>query len=151
MKDFFTQRYFYQMEKLIIDYSMGSDAVSNPDGSFAAVVQNCTVSDATGDTVLGTFDASLDFSGNGSVQATIPPNTVSPKQFCVRVLFNATTAITSRQNLVECTSLPFAIFLDKGANPNEYTPMVSINNASLGWIVADNKDSHAQNQRMARN
>jgi hypothetical protein len=140
MKDFFTQRYFYQMEKLIIDYSMGSDAVSNPDGSFAAVVQNCTVSDATGDTVLGTFDASLDFSGNGSVQATIPPNTVSPKQFCVRVLFNATTAITSRQNLVECTSLPFAIFLDKGANPNEYTPMVSINNASLGWIVADNKD-----------
>lgn len=134
-------------ERLIINYVFNGEQISNPDGNFAAVMHNCKEVRGPGNTRLGEFNTALDFSENGYLVTEISQETIKPEKFCIRVLFNALQPVTSRQNLVECTALPFAIFLDKGSDNSNFNLIASVDNAYNGWTIAEAKYKNLNTQQ----
>jgi hypothetical protein len=117
----------------VIDYSLGSAKVANPDGNMPATVTNCTIVPGPGTIAAGTFANALDFGTTGNIVTVLSPASISTSRFCIRVIFKTDTAISSRQNLVESNCLPFSIFLDKTAAPNSFNLAVSVAPKAHGW------------------
>lgn len=114
------------MSQKIIDYTLDSLTPANPDGSSAATVSGCAVGAGPGTSVFGNFPKSLDFSGKGSLQATLPLSKLNPKKFCVRILFKIDDAVTARQNLVESNAIPFALYLMPGTSGGDFNLVTSV-------------------------
>lgn len=117
----------------LIDYSLGSTKVANPDGKMPATVSNCTVVPGPGTIAAGTFKDALDLGTTGKIVTTLTPAAISTSRFCIRVVFKTDTAISARQNLVESNCLPFSIFLDKADAPNDFKLAVSVAAKVHGW------------------
>ncbi|MEO8116281.1 MAG: hypothetical protein ABI653_01455 [Bacteroidota bacterium] len=117
----------------LIDYSLGSATVANPDNTMPATVTDCTVVTGPGTLPSGTYSNALDFGSSGKIITALTPAAISTSKFSIRVIFKTDSAITSRQNLVESNCLPFAIFLDKADAPNDFKLAVSVAPAANGW------------------
>ncbi len=117
----------------IIDYVLTGTSVSNPDGTMPATVTNCAVVSGPGAIISGTFPKSLDFGTKGKVHATLNPANIQAARFCLRVVFKIDSNVTTRQNLVESTCLPFSMFIDKAGNANNFKIVVSVSPKEHGW------------------
>jgi len=117
----------------IIDYVLTGTSVSNPDGTMPATVTNCAVVSGPGAIISGTFPKSLDFGTKGKVHATLNPANIQAARFCLRVVFKIDSNVTTRQNLVESTCLPFSMFIDKAGNANNFKVVVSVSPKEHGW------------------
>lgn len=117
----------------LIDYSLGTLTVANPDGSMPATVTNCTIVAGPGTINAGTFTNALDLGTSGKIVTDLTPADILTSRFCIRVIFKTDTDILSRQNLVESTCLPFSIFLDKSDVPNNFKLAVSVAPKAHGW------------------
>ncbi|MBK8703952.1 MAG: hypothetical protein IPN33_10225 [Saprospiraceae bacterium] len=124
------------MAKKIINYRLESLSVSNPDNSKKGVVTDCNVVNDSIITTTGTYSKCLDFGAKGFINTKVSFTEFNSKKFCVRIVFKAGKIIMSRENLVESTSLPFAIFIDKGSTGNDFELLISIQNKKFGWQTA---------------
>ncbi|PSN11241.1 hypothetical protein C7293_25025 [filamentous cyanobacterium CCT1] len=125
------------MADLIVNYSLTSaTALANPDGTLPAILTNCTEAAGPGATALGTLDKALHFDTGASIQTTLSPGAITPNRFCIRVAFSANGPVTTRQNLVECTALPFAMFLEPGSASDRFNLVVAVANSRVDWAIA---------------
>jgi hypothetical protein len=121
------------METKVLSYSFQTVGLANPDGTLAAATTNLTQVTGPGDTALGPRPAALHYGAGSRSSVTFSPGLVDPRQFCIRMLFRATEAVAGRQNLLESTALPIAVYLDAGESPNQFNVVASIHNRALGW------------------
>jgi LGFP repeat len=120
----------------LIDFSFGNAHVANPDGSFAATVENVTATAGPGATPAGHYPTAVDLGPSGRVSADITGLAVDFQRFTVRVVFQAHHAGGGRQNLVESNLLPFALFLTGREGSTALDLVASVAPKAHGWRAA---------------
>ncbi|MDC7996681.1 hypothetical protein [Gilvibacter sediminis] len=123
------------METQLIHFDFNAADVSSSVGNFTAKFKNSTP--IPGPTIDGQATTALDLgtSGKGSVDlSTLDP---SMSKFCLQITFKINAAVSSRQNIMECGFLPFALFADKGSRNNTFDLRSSLNFKKYGWRGAD--------------
>lgn len=125
------------MTKLLIDYTLDKVSVANPNGSFGTTFTGCTVTNGPGQTSIGNFPAALNLGTTGKAVCNLSGLVPDLKRFCIQVVFNASGEVKARQNLAECTSLPFALFLDKGKTATTFELVTTVMTKNHGWRGPD--------------
>ncbi len=120
----------------LFDYSLTNIQVANPDLTRAAVVTACTPVAVAASTVYGALAGALAFGAGSSIVAPFPTTAVDAQRFTVRVIFRVTAPVTTRQNLVESTCLPFSIHLLPGGGAAAFQVVATVNNTRNGWSGA---------------
>ena len=123
-------------ETALFDYALTKTKVTNPDHTHAAVVTDCTPVTVPGSTPYGPISDALVFGASSSIVAPFPTASVDAKRFTVRVIFRVTSAVTTRQNLVESTCLPFSVHLLPGSGATTFQAVGTVNNVRNGWSGA---------------
>ncbi len=125
------------MANSLINFNLDSAAVANPDGTFSTTFTGTSVVPGPGSTIFGNFPKALDFGTSGKAATNIVSLPVNLNQFCINVVFNASNAVTSRQNLVESTLLPFSINLTTGNTASKFNLNASIKPKFHEWSGPD--------------
>ncbi len=122
------------MSTIILNYTLTSESVSNPDGSLPTTFTGCTIVSGPGNTALGAYGGALSFGDAGKTQVHLPASQfVAQQQFCVRLVFRADAAVAARQSLVECNALPFSLFLDTGTASSDFKVVVEVAPTAHAW------------------
>ncbi|QDK79199.1 hypothetical protein EXU85_11515 [Spirosoma sp. KCTC 42546] len=124
------------METNVLSYSFQSTTLANSNGSMVAAATNLLQVAGPGNSRLGDRSQALRFGVGSWASVTVSPGSVNPQQFCVRVLFKVTASVSGRQNLIESTALPFAVFLEPGQAPNPFNIVAAIQDTTVGWAYA---------------
>lgn len=127
------------MATLVVNYALGGSIVANPDGSLPASVVGGSSSAGPGETSLGSFVHAAQMGAGASVQVDLPAGALDATAFSVRVLFKP-AAVTGRQNLVENTQVPFALFLEPGTSATTFHVVGTVQNAATGWVGCHTRD-----------
>src|SRR5690242_19730410 len=98
-----------RMSTIVLSYAFNDAHLANPDGTLAITASGCTVVAGPGNTALGTFPHALSFAGAGHAMVELSAANVDTQKLCVRTLVKVDAPVTSRQNLVEASTLPFAM------------------------------------------
>ncbi len=119
----------------IVDYRFSGSPATNPDGTLPMTLTNVTVVPGPGATPLGDLAAAIDLgaSGKGSISLGGAAETPSRTAFCLRVVFQANAPITDRQNLVESTGVPFAMFLTASPTAGDIILSATVGTNAHGW------------------
>ena len=120
------------MSTKIIDYTLDTLTLANPDASSPATVTGCTVGTGPGPTALGNFPNALDFNGTGHFTTALPVASLNRTKFCVRLVFKVDQPLTGRQNLVESTILPFSLYLVPGSGGSDFHLVTSVTTDAYG-------------------
>ncbi|MBU2947371.1 LamG-like jellyroll fold domain-containing protein [Zobellia uliginosa] len=120
------------MSTPIIHYLLDKLAVANKDGSKAATVKNCNLIDVPRNTV-SPLKKALVFNGNSSLTTTVNKTEYDTKKFYSKILIKTPAEISNRQNILETTALPVAVFLSPGKKTSDVQLHVSLNNKKSGW------------------
>jgi hypothetical protein len=104
----------------LLDYRFDEISVASPDGMFPLRFEGATVVEGPGSTQLGTLRKALDLGGAGKAAVSLQGLNPDLRQFCIRIVAQANGEVTGRQNLVESSRIPFALFLDKGEQPGTF-------------------------------
>lgn len=123
---------------LVIDYRFAGNSVTNPDGTMPMTINNGTVVPGPGATALGNLPSAVDLGASGKASIALAGAAVAQNRrtFCIRVVFQANGNIADRQNIVESTGLPFALFLTRGNNAGEITLNATVATRVHGWSGA---------------
>lgn len=121
------------MAELLIDYAFKDITTTNPDGSFKASFAGGAVTGGPGKTTLGSFDKAIDLGSSGKASIGLTGLGFDPKQFCIRVVFQANGLIQGRQNLAESNALPFSINLNKGTGVDTFVLTAAVATTAHGW------------------
>jgi hypothetical protein len=121
------------MATAVIDWHFQASGVSNQDGTRAAIVQGVAEVPGPGVTILGARPTALRFGPGTSCKLQISPGEFDQTRFAIRIAFRLTAAVTTRENLVECTALPFAMFVQPGAAADRFNIEVAVANGAAGW------------------
>ncbi|HEV8139078.1 MAG TPA: hypothetical protein VGP81_04860 [Pyrinomonadaceae bacterium] len=130
------------MSTLILDYTLNTLTLANPDASCPANVTGCAVGTGPGATTLGTFPQALDFGGTGHFTVALPVTSLNRTKFCVRLVFKVDHPVTSRQNLVESTILPFSCYLVPGSGGSDFHLIASVTTDATGTGKASTQYHH---------
>ncbi len=125
------------MTKLLIDFTLDSTTVSNPDGSLSTAFTGSSVVTGPGETIIGTYPSALNLGTTGKASCNISSILPNLKQFCINIVFSANGPVNSRQNLVESDMLPFSIFLAKGSTVNNCNLVTSVKPKNHNWNGPD--------------
>ncbi|HEY7630438.1 MAG TPA: LamG-like jellyroll fold domain-containing protein [Thermoleophilaceae bacterium] len=120
------------MSVKILDYTLDSLTPENPDGSYPATVTGCTVVTGPGATTLGTYPQALDFSDEGELHVTLPPENLNAQRFCVRLVFKVDNAVTARETLTESNALPFSVYLEPPTSAGDFQLTCAVTTAVYG-------------------
>jgi LGFP repeat len=131
------------MATAVIDWLFQASGVSNADGTHPAIVQGINEVAGPGNTALGARPKAMRFGSGVSCQATLSPGDLSATRFAIRVSFRVTSQVTTRGNLVECTALPFALFVQPGSAPDRFNIEASVHNGAAGWSGAGTQNRRA--------
>jgi len=125
------------MAEAILRYSFDEVNVESRVGRFPFKFINAQLTSGPGLTPLGHFPKAIDFSQNARAQVDL--NKLSPdfKQFCLQFTFRLDDQVKNRQNLFECTFLPFSIFVQPSDQPNQYLLNTHLHTAEHGWSGTD--------------
>ncbi len=108
------------MVQLLIKYDFSDTNTTSENGSFPISFIGSNKTSGPGDTLLGKFDEAIDLGSSGKAQVELTGLQPDKKQFCIRIVFQTSGQVIRRQNLVECTLLPFSMYIDKGATAKEF-------------------------------
>jgi hypothetical protein len=120
----------------LLDYRFDKISVASPDGMFPLRFEGATVVEGPGSTQLGTLRKALDLGGAGKAAVSLQGLNPDLRQFCIRIVAQANGEVTGRQNLVESSRMPFALFLDKGDQPGTSVAIASVRPKAHGWHAA---------------
>jgi hypothetical protein len=98
---------------LLLDYSFHTDIVANPDGSFPVQLTGITAVQESIDSQLGHHSGAIDLGATGHGVVNLEGLPLDFARFCVRIVALVHGPVVARQNLVESSWLPFALFLTK--------------------------------------
>lgn len=124
------------MSTKLIDYTFAGPHVANPDGSFAATVENVTVTSGPGETPAGNYPNAIDLGTSGRASVDVTGLAVDFQRFTIRVVFQASGLVSGRQNLAESNLLPFSMFLTGRDGSSEFDLVASIAPKAHGWRAA---------------
>lgn len=122
--------------KLLLDYRFRNEVVANPDGSFPIQLTGTTIATGPVDSQLGRLEGAIDLGASGGGVVNLEGLSPDLVQFCVRIVAQAYGPVAARQNLVESSWLPFALFLDPGSHAQEFIAAASVMPAAHGWYAA---------------
>ncbi len=125
------------MAKLLLDYRFGANAVQNPDGTFPVTLSGTSPVEGPGSTSIGKLLQGVSFGTAGKGECDISSLPVNADRWCVQLIFKATKPVTARQNLVESSRLPFAIFLTKGGASGHFNLVATVKPKSHEWAGPD--------------
>lgn len=117
----------------LIDYTLGSTSICNPDGTMPVNATNCTVIPGPGIIGSGNFPNALDFGTSGRIIVPLTAAQITTKKYCIRTVFKVDAPVNGRQNLVESTCLPFSMFIDKAGGTNDFKVVVSVAPKFYSW------------------
>jgi hypothetical protein len=117
----------------VIDLLLRASGISNQDGTHSAIVHGGTEVPGPGTSSLGARPTAIRFGSGVSCRLQISPGELDSTRFAVRVLFRVTSPVTTRGNLVECTALPFTIFVQPGAAADRFNIEAMVANGATGW------------------
>jgi len=120
------------MSTSIIHYLLDKLTIANKDGSKVATVKHCNLIDVPQGTV-GTIKKALAFNGNSSITVSVNKSEYDTKKFYSKIIFKTPAEISERQNIMEATALPFAVFLSPGKKTSDVKLHVSLHNKKSGW------------------
>lgn len=100
------------MSTTLINYTLSSTTVKNANGTYAATVVGAKAVAGPGTTPYGSFANVLEFAAGSKVSVAVQGTAVNRKQFAARIIFKQKAAVLGRQTLVDCNSLPFAIWCE---------------------------------------
>lgn len=109
------------MATTVVDWLFRASGISNQDGTRAAIVPGAAEVAGPGVTALGARPTALRFGPGVSCKVQISPGDLDATRFAIRIAFRITASVTTRGNLVECTALPFAIFVQPERLPTAST------------------------------
>lgn len=121
------------MATLVIDWVINSDGIRNIDGSQSAFLQGGEVVTGPGNIALDYFPNAYRFGNGATCSGFLSPAAVDSTRFAVQVVFRVTEPVTTRGNLVESTSLPFAIYVQPGSSAEHFTVEATVHNGQVGW------------------
>lgn len=125
------------MINTLINFSLDSATVANPDGTLSNSFTDTTVVSGPGQTPIGDYPKALDFGAVGKAVCDVASLPVNLNRFCIHLVFNATKAVTSRQNLAESTSLPFAVYLLPGNTSAKFNLVTAVRPSQHDWSGPD--------------
>jgi hypothetical protein len=125
------------MANPVIDWLFRASGVSNEDGTYAATFHGATEVAGPGATALGPRPTALRFGAGVSCKVQIAPGALDATRFAVRIVFRVTASVTTRGNLVDCTALPFAIFVQPGIAADRFNIEATVANGAAGWAGAN--------------
>lgn len=120
----------------IIEWTFTPTGASNPDGSLPASFTGTQPAAGPGATALGQLNHALRFGPGAQGRATVSPGLFDPSRFAVQIVFRVTDPVAGRGNLVECTALPFAMFVEPGNAGDRFNLAASVHNGAAGWAGA---------------
>lgn len=121
------------MATTIIDYSFNDlEQISNPNGSYKAVVKGCTLITGPGMTRMGEYLNAFGFS-NGVISCDVADPRINFSKFTIKLMMRVNTKVNSRQNLAESTHLPFSVYLDKDPEGGDFIVMGSVGTKAHDW------------------
>lgn len=123
----------------LLSYKFDNINVLSEDGGNPIQFTNSNVVSGPGTTVLGKLDKAIDLGNSGKAVVSLTGLNPDRERFCIRICFRVTQEITSRNNIVESSLLPFAITLNKGKSSLKYTIYSTVNNADSGWRGPTNR------------
>ena len=123
------------MENQLINLDFNAAEVDSSIGSFRAKFKNVTPIE--GPKVDGQATTALDLGTTGKGSADLTGLTPNMAKFCLEITFRIDANVTSRQNIMECGLLPFALYVDKGNRTNTFKLRSSLNLKKYGWRGAD--------------
>ncbi|MFO0776498.1 MAG: hypothetical protein U0223_02695 [Nitrospira sp.] len=121
------------MATTVVDWLFRASGISNQDGTRAAIVPGAAEVAGPGVTALGARPTALRFGPGVSCKVQISPGDLDATRFAIRIAFRITASVTTRGNLVECTALPFAIFVQPGAAADRFNIEATVANGAVGW------------------
>lgn len=119
--------------KILLDHRFDKAIVANPDGTSPIQLSGTTVVPGAIDSRLGRLAGAIDLGSVGRGVVDIGALPLDLARFCVRVVVRADAPVTGRQNLVESSKLPFALFLERGRQAGEFIAVASVNPTAHGW------------------
>ncbi|MDR1993258.1 MAG: hypothetical protein LBQ98_07195 [Nitrososphaerota archaeon] len=125
------------LSKLLINYTMNSTMVSNPDGTFKTSFTGSAVVAGPGETVCGNYPQALSLGTAGKASCNISTLVANMDQFCINVIFNAANTVNARQNIVESNLLPFCIYIQKGSSAQTFNLVTEIKPKNHYWSGPD--------------
>lgn len=125
------------MAQPIVDWLLSNTAVSNHDGTRVATVLGAIEVPGPGNTLLGQRATALRFGPGASCRVQLSPGQVDATRFAVRIAFRVTAPVTTRGNLIECTALPFSIYVQPGNAPDRFNIAADVANGMVGWTGAN--------------
>ncbi|CAN5278262.1 hypothetical protein BH18ACT12_BH18ACT12_13030 [soil metagenome] len=127
------------MNKLLLDYTIASPSVANPDGSFKATFTGASAVAGPGTTSLGPLPSALDLGSAAKARVDLKGLKPALDRFCIRVVFRAEGSVTSRQNLAESNLVPFALYLDASEGSGDFDLVGAVAPKAYGWRGSDTR------------
>jgi|GEM_PF-1058028 len=125
------------MANSLINFSLDSATVANPDGTCSTSFTGTATAAGPGQTLFGNYPQALDFGTAGKAVCDVTSLPVNLNQFCINLVFNASRAVTSRQNLAESTLLPFAIYLSPAGTAGKFNLVTAVQPRQHDWSGPD--------------
>ncbi len=122
----------------LLDYTLDSTTVSNPDGSFPLTIDDATIVSGPGATAAGNYPDALNLGALGKGVLDVSALALDRRQFILRVVFQANGAVTARANLLESNRLPFALYLVPRSS-TEFDLVASVSPVVHGWRAATSR------------
>ena len=117
----------------LLNYRFDNPIVANPDRQFPVQLIGGTVVQTTIDSELGKLHGATDLGNSGRGVVNIQTLPLDFAQFCIRIVIQASGPVMGRQNLVESSRLPFALFLDRSERAGEFVAVASVRPSAHGW------------------
>ncbi len=124
------------MANTVINWHFQSENVSNQDGSYPAVLSGTTAVAGPGNTEIGPRPTALRFGAGASCRVQLSPGEVDATRFAVRIVFRVTDSVSTRGNLIECTALPFSLYVEPGNTADHFNIRATVSNGAAGWAGA---------------
>ncbi len=124
------------MSQLLINYSLNSTTVKNPDGSYVGTVTNCKAVAGPGATPYGSFAQVLEFIAGCKISTAVQATAVDKEQFTASIVFKPKASTLGMQTLVDCSALPFSIWVQ----PASVAPAavgVQVKSSGNGLAITD--------------
>jgi hypothetical protein len=125
------------MASLLLNYTFDNESVSSTGNRFPVSFSGVQVVNGPGDTAMGSYASALDLGTSGKAAVNVRELKTDNRKFCLRICFQVSGPVRGRQNIVESTFLPFAIFANKGSTDNRFELIATVNNRAHGWAGPD--------------
>lgn len=125
--------------KILLDYVLSGTTIESKDGGHSLDFDGATAVNGPSKSSLGRIPKALRLEGRASARTVVTEVGFTPRKFTIRTVVRAVRKVNGRQNIIESSRFPFALFIDKGKTDNSLTVVGSVKSKMYGWRSVDSK------------